>query len=304
MKKTLIALAAVAATSAAFAQSTVTLSGVAAFGYQKDVTPTTGTVGKGLAATDATFRLGMVEDLGGGLKASGNMEFDTASAQFGNALNRRTASLTLSGGFGSVALINTRSGDLLTRGMVAPSYLPDGMYDSSGVIARVPVDVLSYTAPAFSGFTPYVQYVEHTADGTDTPTRRVYVLGGNFASGPLAAGVALKSTRAADGTVLAAGTKKNNLELFATYDLGVARLGVGFDSKRTDTDKNAFSFGVAAPLGPVTVGVNYAKRDANKVTELAAQYDLSKRTNVNLSVGKQTFDNNGNQYRLAIRHNF
>ncbi len=58
-----------------------------------------------------------------------------------------------------------------------------------------------------------------------------------------------------------------------------------------------------ASVSAATVGVNYAKRGANKVTEFAAKYDLSKRTNVNFSAGKQTIDL-GNQYRLSVQHNF
>jgi hypothetical protein len=116
--------------------------------------------------------------------------------------------------------------------------------------------------------------------------------------------VAFKST---SGTI-AAGAKKTNTELFATYNFGVATVGFGFDSKRTTTEKSAFSFGVAAPLGAATVGLNYAKRDTNKVTEVVAKYDLSKRTNINASFGKMTADEatagKGNQYRIGVYHAF
>ena len=314
MKKTLIALAAVAATGAAFAQSTVTLSGVVGFGYQKStgtqavaaVPASTYSLGSaavaakggvsGLTNTDATFRLGMVEDLGGGLKASAAVDYDTTGSTFASTPLRRNANIGLSGGFGSVAIHNTRSGELLTRGMVAPSYLPDGMFDNSGVITRAPVDVLAYTTPAFGAFSGYVQYAEAGTDGNGTHANEVVVLGVNYASGPLAAGFALKNT---NGGVAV----KNNYEAFATYDLGVAKVGFGLDTKNNGLAKTAWSMGVAAPLGAVTVGVNYAKRDTAKVWEAVAKYDLSKRTNLNASFGKQSVDIN-NQYRLAVVHNF
>ncbi len=297
MKKTLIALAALAST-AAFAQSAVNLTGVVGFAYQK--APSGAVAGvKGFTNTDATFALGVSEDLGGGLRANAAIQYDATNSRFGNAPLRRNTSIGLAGGFGSVSLANTRSADLITRGMVAPSNLPDGMYDTSGVITRDPIDVLTYTAPAFSGFTPYIQYVEVNADGNTDPANKVTVLGANYAKGPLAAGVAFKST---SGT-LRPGTKKTNTELFATYNFGVARVGLGFDSKRTNTDKNAFSLGVAAPLGATTVGLNYAKRDANKVTEAVVRYDLSKRTNINASFGKQSIDNQS-QYRIGVYHAF
>lgn len=337
MKKTLIALAALAATGA-FAQSTVTMSGVVGFGQQQ-VRGTTG-----FTNTDASFTLAASEDLGGGLRASASVSFDPATNGFGatsgndNTLMVRNKSIALSGGFGSFSLINTRSGDLLTRGMVAPSYLPDGMYDSSGVIARAAVDVVQYTLPAMSGFAPFVQYVESginggLGDGNTIKGNRTYVLGGNYAAGPLTAGVAYKmaenkSTLVAAGVTTPAFTShKNNLEAFVTYNLGVAMVGVGFDQGRYAGDKAATSFGVSVPMGALTLGANFASRQVGatpandaatpvaavaskkqSVTELVAKYDLSKRTSLNFSYGIQTADEtatlDGKQHRLAVVHTF
>ncbi len=308
MKKTLIALAVLAASGASFAQSSVTLSGVVGFGYQ---TSSAGV--KGLTNTDATIAVAGVEDLGGGLKANVSMAFDNTASTFGSNLLRRNASLGLSGDFGSVSIINTRGGELLTNAMVAPSYLPDGMFDKSGIVNRTQVDVLQYTAPSFSGFTPYFQHVETgttttQADGNGAPTYRANILGVNYAAGPLAVGLAVKNTN------LPAGAVTTNTEAFATYDLGVAKIGVGYDSKMNadatnnlisaaNAAKNATSFGVAVPMGALTIGANYAVRGDAKVTEFAAKYDLSKRTSVRLSAGKQSVDAS-NQNRLALVHTF
>jgi predicted porin len=198
--------------------------------------------------------------------------------------------------------------------MVAPSYLPDGMYDKSGVVARTQVDVFQYTAPTFSGFTPYLQYVETgttttQADGNGAPTYKAHVLGATYANGPLTLGVAYKHTNG-----MPAGAVSNNTEAFATYDLGVAKVGLGYDSKMNadatnnlisadNAAKSAISFGIAVPVGAWTVGANYAKRGDAKVTEYAAKYDLSKRTSVRFSSGKQTVDTN-TQNRLALVHTF
>jgi predicted porin len=197
--------------------------------------------------------------------------------------------------------------------MVAPSYLPDGMFDKSGIVNRTQVDVLQYTAPSFSGFTPYFQHVETgttttQADGNGAPTYRANILGVNYAAGPLAVGLAVKNTN------LPAGAVTTNTEAFATYDLGVAKIGVGYDSKMNadatnnlisaaNAAKNATSFGVAVPMGALTIGANYAVRGDAKVTEFAAKYDLSKRTSVRLSAGKQSVDAS-NQNRLALVHTF
>jgi len=301
MKKTLIALATLAAVSGtAFAQSSVTLSGVVGYGYQ---TSSAGV--KGLTNTDMTFAIGAVEDLGGGLKASVATNFDTTGSTFGSTPLRRNSSIGLSGNFGAVSIINTRSSDLLTSAMVAPSYLPDGMYDGSGIVTRAAVDVLQYTLPSFSGFTPFVQYVE-VGDGNGAVGAKVYVVGTNYANGPLAAGFAYKNNSDA-----AVGTVKSNTEAFVTYDLGMAKVGLGFDSKNTfasgvaaaDAAKSATSFGVSVPVGALTVGANYAKRGDAKVTEFAAKYDLSKRTSVRFSSGKQNVDTN-TQNRFAMVHTF
>ena len=308
MKKTLIALAVLAASGASFAQSSVTLSGVVGYGYQ---TSSAGV--KGLTNTDMTFAIGAVEDLGGGLKASVATNFDTTGSTFGSTPLRRNSSIGLSGDFGAVSIINARGSDLLVSAMVAPSYLPDGMYDKSGIVNRTQVDVLQYTAPAFSGLTPYIQFIETgttttQADGNGAPTYKATAIGATYVNGPLTIGAAFKNTN------LPAGSVVNNSEAFATYDLGVAKFGLGFDSKMNadatnnlistaNAAKTATSFGVSAPIGAFTVGYNYAKRGDAKVTEIAAKYDLSKRTSVRLSSGKQSVDTS-TQNRFALVHTF
>ncbi|MEY3782232.1 MAG: hypothetical protein RIS97_410, partial [Pseudomonadota bacterium] len=68
MKKTLLALAVVAASGAAFAQS-ATLSGSYAFGYQS-ATSAAGVRTAGIGTDTAAIALVATEDLGGGLKAT------------------------------------------------------------------------------------------------------------------------------------------------------------------------------------------------------------------------------------------
>ena len=333
MKKTLIALAVLATAGTAFAQSTVSLTGLvgaAAQSFDTRVTPavapsqyslgspaTGGSRQRGIALTDATIKIGVTEDLGGGLKAAANIQFDsigsTSDATFGKGLLRRNTSVSLTGGFGQVSFTNTRSGNLLTRGMVAPSNLYLGIYDGSGVITRSPVDALTY-GMKFGDFTGSVQYVESALDGEWNAAVKVGVLNAGYAKGPIAAGVAVKMYNFRNPTTKANAERKNRLEAFATYDLGVAKFGVGYDGPNVGlpnspliTDASAWAVGVSAPLGPVTIGANYAKRDANKVTELAADYALSKRTSFNASLGRQTANkgtDNGNQYRLGVYHSF
>jgi hypothetical protein len=123
----------VAAVGAASAQSTVTLSGLYQFAYQRDLTNAvtnpalltansalTGdavaaapnAVGEGFGVTDANFKLTAVEDLGGGLKASADMLIESGAFR-GAPFTRADSGISLSGGFGTIAARNTRSSDLI-----------------------------------------------------------------------------------------------------------------------------------------------------------------------------------------------
>jgi predicted porin len=338
MKKTLVAIAALAAVSA-FAQSTVTLSGGLGMGFQQKPNAVKD---KGFGVTDYTIRLSGSEDLGGGLKANFTMELSDAASsavnklcqdaanvvtqapssgvcaagstlintrafnngQYRSTVGRDNTRMSLSGGFGEIALRNTRSTDLITQAFVAPASLNDGFYDGS-VISRVAGDGFGYSSPNFGGFRFGIDYFESSTDGNITPVNKTVTLGGSYSNGPLLIAAAHKSTSG-----LPAGVKKTNLELLATYNLGFATVGLGFDGKRAGlaADKNAFALGIAAPFGPVTVGVNYAKRDTAKIVEAVAKYDLSKRTSINASFGKQSnaakTDDPNSQYRIKVQHNF
>jgi len=111
MKKTLIALAAVAASSAALAQSSVTLFGIMDVNVRHTKTEANGTdVSLTEMAQDGTAssRLGFrgVEDLGGGLKASFNFEQGINAESGATDANtwQRNAWVALSGGFGKFQL--------------------------------------------------------------------------------------------------------------------------------------------------------------------------------------------------------
>ena len=74
MKKTLIALAALAVSGAAFAQ--VTMTGLVGFGFQKSASQTksNANIGSGMATVDGTINFTANEDLGGGMRAIASTE--------------------------------------------------------------------------------------------------------------------------------------------------------------------------------------------------------------------------------------
>lgn len=334
MKKSLIALAVLATSGAAFAQSNASLSGLVGFGYQSVDAGAAG-ASRGLLNTDASIFVNASEDLGGGMKASVSIALDSADPAFGNALLRRDTSLSLSSGLGTVSFLSTRSGNLLTKGMVAPAVMNDGLYDTSGIIDRLPIDAIVYASPAYGSWSGYLQYVEAGNAGSTTPTVGITVLGVSYSKDALEFGAAFKNHSFPANTNA---IRSSRIEAFATYDFGVAKVGVGYDGAivgtsgpvvptlagiaggAADTTENsvtssaAYAFGVAMPVGAFTVGFNWAKRDINTVSEFAVQYDLSKRTNINASFGKQSFDADytpgtttgisGNQYRVGVYHSF
>jgi len=300
MKKTLIAAAALAVAGVASAQ--VTLSGTVGMGYQSS---TAGVAG--MTNTDMNFTLSASEDLGGGLKASAAAAYDTTGSTFGSNVLRRNTSVSLGGGFGTISLANTRSGSALTSAMVAPTSLPDGMFDSSGIVTRAAVDVFQFTGPNMGVLTPWLVYAEAGADGNGASTVKTTQLGANFASGAIAGQVSFKRQTGAG-----VGAVTSFTEGFVTYDAGVAKFGIAADTKTNgdggvltaaNAAKGAVSMGVSAPLGAITLGANYAKRGEAKVTEWVVKYDLSKRTAVRFSSGNQTVDAES-QYRLNVVHTF
>ncbi len=317
MKKTLIALAVLAASGASFAQSSVTLSG--AFGsayqsfYNSSTTTATTTASKGLApVTDASIKATVVEDLGGGLKITAAGQFALNGSRGGN-VTKEDSSVALAGNFGTVAFASTRSSDTAIMANVFASWLPRvSFYDT--VSARAAIDSLAYTSPSFNGFNFSVANVE-TTENTVTSVNKVNVLSTTYANGPLVAAAAVKSTTGLTTAQLTAGAKKTNIEAAATYDLGVVKLGFGYDGATTGgtgnyTDKTMTSYGVSVPLGALTVGVNGATRGANKFYDAGANYDLSKRTSLRVQMGQITgtsstsANTQGNQYRIGVLHNF
>jgi len=353
-KSFIVALAALAAT-ASFAQSSVTLSGTYSVSYQKDLTSTTANPAfagsattaptaaklnfgeaKGFAVTDASFKLAAVEDLGGGLKASFDTLFETG-AQRGALLTRADSGLGLSGGFGAVAVRNTRTSDLIASIGSAAISLPDGLYDSTGIVSRAAIDTVSYTTPAINGFTGSFTIVENNEGNiaAATTNKGANVIGVAYANGPLAVAAAFKSkpTSAAAVTGL---TGKANTELSVSYDFGVAKVAYAFDGASAEGTSSALlvadgagtiltaaqaqaianlqtksgqGLSVTVPMGALTFGANYFKRDVAKVTEIGVSYALSKRTALNVATGKKSgldvaAGYNGTQNRVQLKHTF
>jgi predicted porin len=320
MKKSLIALAVLAASGAAMAQSSVTLFGIVDtnVSYLDGVSNAAGTnteskYGIGTSG-NATSRLGFrgVEDLGGGLKAGFHLEGEIFGDD-GNASGfnfKRRSTVSLAGGFGEVRLGRDQ----------VPSYTKFISYDVFGQVGIGQFmgwsnwngnnqttannnndangirssNMISYYTPNFSGFTAGLGYgFDEKADTTNSKKGR-YV-GGYVAydNGPLSVALSYDESSALVLTSPAAtGADRNRLTLGGSYDLNVVKLNAILQQTKDDVPGgserkvNAYMLGASAPVGAGEVKLQYALYDQKAIDSKAHQislgyvHNLSKRTAV------------------------
>ncbi len=313
MKKSLIALAVLAASGAAMAQSSVTLYGVLDTGvsYFKGDDSVYGLTKTG---GNVNSRLGFrgVEDLGNGLKATFNLEAgfnvddgtgylgkfgpDDTGLQF-----RRTSTVGLAGNFGEV-----RFGRMLTS-----SYLAVSRYDvfgdtgagaslawntgNTGYAPRTE-NAISYTSPNFSGFKIGAEY--GFGEQQKASDSRYVGIGATYDNGPLSLGLGVDRLNGDTQNNTQWDENQTTWHLGGSYNFGVAKL-LGFykETKFKETGLNAgndstkfktFGLGVTAPVGAageVRASYNHYRDTATgletyKADQLSLGYvhNLSKRT--------------------------
>lgn len=344
MKKTLIALAAVAST-AAFAQSTVNLTGKFGAAYTANKTAA-GVKSSGFGVTDGDFVLSAVEDLGGGLKASvsmavkvrgrdsavtatststttpsaGTATTTTTTAVSGAAsstLGGRDASISLMGGFGAVTLGAVEAGNGII-GLASAGAPVIGQDNNVVLDGAGNVDLFQYTTPALiPGLTARVQIVDSIgspgADGLQAASalQDATVVGVAYSAGPLA----LNADFSSFGQNAAAATATDSrTRISASYDLGVAKVGAGYQTKETyaGVKDKQMMVGVSVPMGALTLGATYATRNNDvaaadaKGFELGANYALSKRTAVQTAYRSQKINGGpaATAFRVRLLHSF
>jgi len=305
MQKKIIALAVAGlASTAAFAQTNVTVYGVADLGeaYVKSSGAINGDNQKGVTRLDNNSSyIGFkgVEDLGNGLKAV--FQFETAVKADDGTIGSGTRDtyVGLAGGFGTVAA-GTLTHPLRAFGTKVELIPGSGGFGTTssitGTIAgrktladeRVG-NAVAYISPSFSGFTGVVAYVNGEKRTNSSPTvasynRRAYEIAGQYENGPLFVGLGYLKARdfgsVWDSTGGTSGTIPESadgriIRLAAAYTLPSAtKLTALFDSTKVDFDnvagnqikRNAFSLGVAQPFGKNTVGLEYAQSQKLKLS--------------------------------------
>jgi len=305
MKKSLIALAVLAASGAAMAQSSVTIYGVVDAVIHKDKGASTTMTAGGVSSNRLGFKGS--EDLGGGLKANFKLEqgFDvtdgTGAAGFG-----RESWVGFSGGFGEVQFGNSYSALDNVAGASDPA-LDANVIDPTAILASrgyaySPKKNIAYISPNFGGFTGYVSY--------SLPTNaRVLSLAASYAAGPLAVNAGYQDDSKAGGD--------KYTTINGSYDFGVAKLLAGWGKTKNGDDKDLF-IGVDVPVASnVVVSAGYAisKSDATgnkKSIGIDAAYLLSKRTTAyvgyrNDNAAAVAFDpvnNPDSRIGFGIKHTF
>lgn len=302
MKKSLIALAVLAASGAAMAQSSVTLFGIVDTGVSYvDNVDAAGNNKYGLHNSgNATSRIGFrgVEDLGGGLKAGFWLEGEVfADDGTTGGLNfKRRSTLSLMGNFGEVRLgreltagySKTSSYDVFGQvgiGQFSAWSNWDGAVatgDESGVRSN---NLVSYYTPNFSGFKAGVSYGFDEQVGTKAGR----YAGGNvsYDNGPLSAAVSYDRVNIVGG-------ERDAVAIGGSYNFGVAKLSgiaqqvkYSYNGIARDNKYNNYALGVTAPVGGAgEVKLQYALYDQKAIDAKAHQlslgyvHSLSKRTAV------------------------
>ena len=312
MKKSLLALAVLAASGAAMAQSSVTLYGVADTG----VTYTSGKEDVyGLTATggNTNSRLGFrgVEDLGGGLKASFQLEaginIDDGTGYLGKEGGkglefRRISKIGLEGGFGSVTL---------GRDLTA-SYMAVSRYDvfgdtgigaslawKNGYDARTQ-NAISYYTPTISGFRAGINY--GFGEQVEARDSRYVGVGLAYDNGPISVGFGYDRQNNVSAAATAAIFDANKVaqdlstwQLGGSYNFGVAKAAALYKeteykdipgSDAPTAKLKTFGLGVTAPVGAGEVRASYNHHrltglgDTLKADQFSLGYvhNLSKRT--------------------------
>ena len=315
MKKTLIALAAVASltSGAAFAQATIT--GFMAYGYAGQtkgktaanavtaaaVVPKTTSEG-GIGLDTAEMYITAKEDLGGGMTAGGTMGFGGMGR--GEGFYGTNYSMYLQSAMGKLTLGAVKSGDYVSSGLASSGVNYYDFGDKGNFGARSNRDIIAFEIP----MGPIALTLSHQEAGNQTGAftggegatgQRLSIIAGTYSAGPLK----LNSQYFTYDNQVdnSQATVANVFRLSGNYNLGMATVGGGMQKATYTFGNTATNFGLSAsvPVGALTLGAMIGSRVTDGYTtsatptatntamngtqasySLNANYALSKRTGV------------------------
>ena len=339
MKNTFIALAAaLACSSAAYAQSNVQLTGLVDMYAGSMKAPggeRSGQVGSG-GMTTSWWGLKGTEDLGSGLKADFNLtaffrgDTGTPGRFNGDPFFARDANVGLSGSFGRVGLGRDKAPNFLPTILTNPfgdsfTISPLVLHANVGTGAwgknnlTSPADTgwsnqIAYSTPDIGGFKANLQYQFGEQTGNNSKKN----VGANFFyfGGPLSlTGFYERAQISNPGSGTYLGTTKTAWMLGGAYDLKMVKPYLSYgqsEADNTDITAKTLQVGASVPLGAGALVGSWAKTklsgaDMNRKTlTVGYDYNLSKRTDVYAMVmnDKITTYNSGTSYGVGIRHRF
>ena len=318
MKKSLIALAVLAASGASFAQSSVQIDGIMDAGFVSNDhkgNRVNGIGNNGSSTSQINFR--GTEDLGGGLKANFRVETDwnTVSNSGNTGTKKADGSVAaastfangeirvgVEGGFGRVDMgaVNYNTLGTYLTGQpfgtaVGSGFRATAVNDVQTVSAVRSDNSVKYVSPSFSGFTASLYYAgkQTKANSSDFSTtfgaydmQGTQEIGVNYANGPLAASFSnLKQDYKQVGT----GTTDSTVNtLGVNYTLGAAKLFLlNQTNKKSDNtvDNKYTTVSASYTMGATTVMAQAGTLKTvtgakSDLMALGADYALSKRTAV------------------------
>jgi len=324
MKKTMIALAAIAAVGAASAQ--VSITGEAAWGFHAS-TSGAGVSASGLGIDTAQLKFSAKEDLGNGMSVSAGLSLNTGNHSAGTSSDDQ--SITLSTPMAAVSLLTYKPGDWVSGASGAATWY--GL-DGKALSARSTRDAIAITLPLATGLSLTAAYLEpgnslgEGAGSSGSTGQSVYNLGVKYATGPATLQAAFLQYTNVDGTL---DTSANTVtRLGGKVDLGVATVGAGLQIIKTGAGgtNTQSALSVSAPLvGGLSAQAVYAANNTDyaSTSALAAlngrrtgymlglQYNLSKRTYAILNsgswrgIGASAIDaQDSSMYAMTLVHDF
>lgn len=329
MKKSLIALAVLAASGASFAQSSVTLYGIADLwlGQQELMGVNSVKQTKIDSGGVSTSRFGFKgsEDLGGGLKANFVLEqgfnLDNGSQGTAGLAFNRYAYVGFSGGFGEVKLGKTGTAYDDISGSGNASF--DSALSANNEVIKShanynwnPANSIYYATPAMSGFSGAASYTFGENKTTAVDAGAIASAHVKYEAGPVAAALGYQ----VEGLVKGVDPKTEFTRLTGSYNFGVAKLigALGQVKITNGLTTNEWEIGADYPVSSaLTISGGIARSTDDNAADttrqgysLAANYALSKRTSVYGGYRAATTksngaaDQDGSLLAVGVKHTF
>jgi len=296
MKKSLIALAVLAAFGTAYAQSTATISGK--FGVA---------VGKGFGSdanvhvSDGNVTVAAVEDLGGGMKAGVSIDMRTRGREQNVATATgqeigRDATVYVSGGFGTIAMGSIESGNgIMGLGLGGAQQSLASGWDGNLLAGVSYTNLLQYTSPSINGFNISLTHIDSAGTVGVTTTKAAtsagapitvntdtgisaQQIGATYNNGPIS--VSADYASFSNNTSSTSTSNRTRVRASASFDLGVMKIGAGVEDNRgkvyqsttsstqstnADYSGNQLIIGASVPVGPLLLGAGYARNTENGI---------------------------------------